>query len=58
MIKRWLPSPWLSLGIFGGWLLLNQSLSAGQVLLAVLVAVGSVCLVIGARRLNRRAAYL
>ena len=39
MIKRWLPSPWLSLGIFGGWLLLNQSLSAGQVLLAVLVAV-------------------
>ena len=39
MIQRWLPSPWLSLGIFGGWLLLNQSLSAAQVLLAAIVAV-------------------
>ncbi len=40
-MKRWLPAPWLSLGIFGGWLLLNQSLAAGQVLLAALVAVGA-----------------
>lgn len=38
-MRRWLPSPWLSLGIFGGWLLLNQSLQPGQLLLAGLVAV-------------------
>ncbi|MFP5466047.1 MAG: Na+/H+ antiporter subunit E [Gammaproteobacteria bacterium] len=37
-MKRLLPSPWLSLGIFGGWLLLNRSLSPGQVLLGLLVA--------------------
>lgn len=37
-MKRWLPSPWLSLGIFGGWLLLTRSGSAGQVLLGLLVA--------------------
>lgn len=38
-MKRVLPAPWLSLGIFGGWLLLNQSLAPGQLLLAVVVAV-------------------
>lgn len=38
-MKRLLPSPWLSLGIFGGWLLLNRSLSPGQILLGLLVAV-------------------
>ena len=37
-MKRWFPAPWLSLGIFGGWLLLNQSLDAADVLLAALVA--------------------
>ena len=37
-MKRILPAPWLSLGIFGGWLLLNQSLAPGQLLLAVIVA--------------------
>lgn len=37
-MKRWLPAPWLSLGIFGGWLLLNQSLAAAQLLLAAAVA--------------------
>lgn len=37
-MRRWLPSPWLSLGIFGGWLLLARSGSAGQVLLGLLVA--------------------
>jgi multicomponent K+:H+ antiporter subunit E len=37
-MRRWLPSPWLSLGIFGGWLLLNQSLGAADLLMAVLVA--------------------
>lgn len=38
-MKRILPAPWLSLGIFGGWLLLNQSLGATDVLLAASVAV-------------------
>lgn len=38
-MKRWLPAPWLSLGIFGGWLLLNQSLAPAQLLLAAAVAV-------------------
>lgn len=37
-MKRFLPAPWLSLGIFGGWLLLNHSLSAGQLVMATLVA--------------------
>ncbi len=39
MIKRLLPSPWLSLGLFGGYLLLARSLSPGQILLALLLAV-------------------
>lgn len=38
-MRRWLPAPWLSAGIFAGWLLLNESLSAGQLLLAVLLAI-------------------
>lgn len=38
-MKRVLPSPWLSFGLFGGWLLLTRSFSAGQVLLGLLVAV-------------------
>jgi len=38
-MKRLIPSPWLSLGIFGGWLLLTRSMSAGQILLGLLVAV-------------------
>lgn len=38
-MKRLLPSPWLSLGLFGGWLLLTRSFSIGQVLLGVVVAV-------------------
>ncbi len=38
-MKRLLPSPWLSLGLFGGWLLLTRSFSVGQILLGVLVAV-------------------
>ena len=37
-MKRIVPAPWLSLGIFGGWLLLNQSLAAAQLLLALAVA--------------------
>ncbi len=38
-MKRLLPSPWLTLGLFGGWLLLTRSFSVGQVLLGALVAV-------------------
>lgn len=38
-MKRLLPSPWLSLGLLGGWLLLTRSFSLGQFLLGVLVAV-------------------
>lgn len=38
-MKRLLPSPWLSLGLFGGWLLLTRSFSVGQMLLGVAVAV-------------------
>jgi len=38
-MKRLLPSPWLSLGLLGGWLLLTRSFSVGQVLLGVAVAV-------------------
>ncbi|MFT3822121.1 MAG: Na+/H+ antiporter subunit E [Rubrivivax sp.] len=37
-MKRLLPSPWLSLGLFAGWLLLARSTSPGQLLLALLVA--------------------
>lgn len=38
-MKRWLPSPWLSLGIFCGWLLLNRSVGPGHLVLAALLAV-------------------
>ena len=34
-MKRLLPSPWLSLGLLYGWLLLTRSFSLGQVLLGV-----------------------
>ncbi|MFT3664814.1 Na+/H+ antiporter subunit E [Piscinibacter sp.] len=38
-MKRWLPSPWLSLGIFGGWVLLARSTGAGTLLLGAALAV-------------------
>jgi len=38
-MKRLLPSPWLSLGLLGGWLLLSRSLSVGQLLLGIAAAV-------------------
>lgn len=38
-MKRLLPSPGLSLGIFGGWLLLVRGPTTGQVLLGLLLAV-------------------
>jgi multicomponent K+:H+ antiporter subunit E len=37
-MKKLLPSPWLSLGLFVGWLLLARSASAGQILLGLLMA--------------------
>lgn len=37
-MKRWLPSPWLSLAIFVGWLLLSRGVDASVVLLAALWA--------------------
>lgn len=48
-MKRWIPSPWLSLGLFGGWLLLNRSASPGHLLLAGLVA-GAMPLLMAALR--------
>lgn len=36
---RWLPAPFLSLVLAGEWLLLNQSLSAGHIVLALLFAI-------------------
>ena len=39
MIKRWMPSPMLSLALFVVWLLLNQSLQAATLLLAALLAI-------------------
>lgn len=38
-MRRLLPSPWLSLGLLGGWLLLTRSYSVGQLLMGVVVAV-------------------
>lgn len=53
-LKGLLPAPWLSLGIFGGWLLLNQSLAAAQLLLAVGVAVAMPLLMAPLRPTARR----
>jgi multicomponent K+:H+ antiporter subunit E len=36
-MKRWLPTPLLSLALFAMWLLLNRSLSPGHLLLGALV---------------------
>lgn len=38
-MKRWLPAPLLSVSLFALWLLLNQSASAGHLLLGAAVAV-------------------
>lgn len=37
-MKRLLPSPWLSLAIFAGWLLLSRGIDAAAVLLGALLA--------------------
>lgn len=39
-MKRWLPFPLLSLALLGTWLVLNQTLAAGHVILGVLIALG------------------
>jgi multicomponent K+:H+ antiporter subunit E len=39
MMKRWIPSPPLSLGLFVVWLLLNQSLDAATLLLAAIFSI-------------------
>ena len=39
MIRRWLPSPLLSLALFLVWLLLNQSLHPATLLLAAVLAI-------------------
>ena len=39
MIRRWLPSPPLSLALFVVWLLLNQSLDLATLLLAAILAI-------------------
>jgi multicomponent K+:H+ antiporter subunit E len=43
-MKRWLPFPLVSLLLLAMWLLLNQTLAAGQVLLGVALALGGALL--------------
>ncbi len=40
-MTRWLPSPRLSIALLAMWLLLNQSLSPGQILLGVVLALAA-----------------
>ena len=40
MLHRWLPTPVLSAGLFGAWLMLNGSVSPGHLLLAAALAFG------------------
>jgi multicomponent K+:H+ antiporter subunit E len=49
MMKRWLPSPPLSLALFVVWLLLNQSLHPATLLLAVILALAVPLLTQGLR---------
>jgi multicomponent K+:H+ antiporter subunit E len=39
-MKRWLPAPLLSLGLFALWMTLARSLSPGQILLGLMLAIG------------------
>ena len=39
-MRRWLPHPLLSAALLAMWLLLNQSLSAGHVLLGIVLGIG------------------
>jgi multicomponent K+:H+ antiporter subunit E len=38
-MKRWLPAPLLSAGLFALWIVLTHSLDPGQILLALIVAI-------------------
>ncbi len=38
-MRTLLPSPWLSLGLLGGWLLLSRGIDVGQVLLGIAAAI-------------------
>ncbi|MFT4243250.1 MAG: Na+/H+ antiporter subunit E [Acidovorax sp.] len=49
MLKRLFPAPLLSAGLFAVWLLLNQSVSAGQIVMGVLVALVVPALTAGLR---------
>lgn len=53
-MKRFLPTPMLSVALFALWLLLNQSLDAGHLLLALLFAVAIPLLTAGLRPLPVR----
>ena len=53
-MKRLLPTPMLSVALFVMWLLLNQSLSAGHLLLALVFAVAIPLLTAGLRPLPVR----
>ena len=39
-MKRWLPSPWLSLALFAGWALLSRSTDAATLALGAMLALG------------------
>lgn len=41
LLRRVLPSPWLSLGLFGGWLLLTRGAGIGQAMLGLVAAVAA-----------------
>ncbi len=38
-MRHLIPSPWLTLGVLGGWLLLTRSFSIGQLLMGLAVAI-------------------
>jgi multicomponent K+:H+ antiporter subunit E len=54
-MRRWLPSPWLSAALFGTWLLLNESLSSGHLLIGALLGCALPMLT---RRLRPQPAHL
>ena len=56
MMKKILPAPLVSFGLFVVWLLLNRSLSPGHLLLALLLALGlPVLFTLGCARKGARA---
>ncbi len=53
-MKRWLPFPVLSLALLVMWLVLNQTLGAGQVLLGTALALGGGQVLAGLQRPEQR----